>query len=242
MLLTKVNMILNVNGGYNRFMKSQRDLVMSESRLTVAAAINLVIVVAECIGLCICYQTRGWSMLMYYTQLSNILVLAACAVMSYFDIRCLIGKSPKIPLWAWVLKYAATSAIGLTFCVVIFVLGPGLGGWNGIVTFLTSGPMVYTHLLCPILCMLSFTMLEYKREVSSKTIWFALVFTAIYAIVAIAMNVLKIWDGPYPFLRVYAQSIGATIGWCVLILGGAVAIAGATLGLNRLRCRKVESK
>ena len=56
------------------------------------------------------------------------------------------------------------------------------------------------------------------------------------------MNVLKIWDGPYPFLRVYAQPIGATIGWCVLILGGAVAIAGATLGLNRLRCRKVESK
>jgi hypothetical protein len=89
-----------------------------------------------------------------------------------FGVWCLVFGVWCLVFGAWVLKYVATSAIGLTFCVVIFVLGPGLGGWNGIVTFLTSGPMVYTHLLCPILCMLSFTILEYKREVSSKTILF----------------------------------------------------------------------
>ncbi len=41
----------------------------------------------------------------------------------------------------------------------------------------------------------------------------------------VILNVLSVWDGHYPFLRVHEQPFGISVLWFILILGGAYAAA-----------------
>ena len=52
----------------------------------------------------------------------------------------------------------------------------------------------------------------------------AVYFTIAYAIVFITLNILKVYEGPYPFLMVYKQPVYMSIIWFILIVGGAFGI------------------
>ena len=62
----------------------------------------------------------------------------------------------------------------------------------------------------------------------------AMVPTLLYGVVAIILNVLRVWHGPYPFLYVYEQPVWLTAVWVVVILGAAFLIA---LLLRVVNCR-----
>jgi hypothetical protein len=84
--------------------------------------------------------------------------------------------------------------------------------------------MLYTHTLCPILAIISFLVFA-PKIFSKKDAIRALSFTLAYAAVAIALNILRVWHGPYPFLFVYEQPIWASVAWSIGILLGAWGIA-----------------
>ena len=52
----------------------------------------------------------------------------------------------------------------------------------------------------------------------------AIYFTLIYAAIFITLNILKVYEGPYPFLMVYKQPVYMSIIWFILIVGGAFGI------------------
>ena len=58
-----------------------------------------------------------------------------------------------------------------------------------------------------------------------KDILGALVFTILYTIVFLILNLAKVIEGPYPFLLVYENSVLVTIIWFIVIEGGAVLLA-----------------
>ncbi len=82
--------------------------------------------------------------------------------------------------------------------------------------------MLYHHTLCPILAILSIAFLEKYDGINATQ---GLYFTIIYAIIMITLNVLKIVEGPYPFLLVYKQPVIHSIIWTILILAITYAIA-----------------
>lgn len=48
-----------------------------------------------------------------------------------------------------------------------------------------------------------------------------MIFTVVYGIIVVALNIFKIMNGPYPFLRVYEQSLLMSIMWVILMNGSA---------------------
>ena len=82
--------------------------------------------------------------------------------------------------------------------------------------------MLYHHTLCPILAILSFAFVEKYDNLNAVK---GLYFTLIYAAVMIALNVLKIVEGPYPFLLIYKQPVLHSVLWTVIILAITYAIA-----------------
>lgn len=52
-----------------------------------------------------------------------------------------------------------------------------------------------------------------------------------YLAAAVILNILRVMEGPYPFLLVYAQPWYLSVLWCVVILGIAAILA---LGVRAL--------
>ena len=84
----------------------------------------------------------------------------------------------------------------------------------GLYTLLFHGGLLYHHTLCPILAIISFCLIEkYDNLKAIQGVYF----TIIYALILIPLNILKIVNGPYPFLKVYEQSILESAFWIVVI-------------------------
>ena len=67
----------------------------------------------------------------------------------------------------------------------------------------------------------SFIFLENHKIGGSKDALIAMIFTVVYGIIVVALNIFKIMNGPYPFLRVYEQSLLMSIMWVILMNGSA---------------------
>ena len=116
------------------------------------------------------------------------------------------GKWEKTPLWVQRVKYMATCTVSLTFIVVIFVLIP-LAGFDSAVDKLFAEAKLYHHFLCPLVACLSFVTLEKEPELQFKDTLYALIPTAVYAVIMTVLNILRIVEGPYPCFKVYEQSV-----------------------------------
>ncbi len=191
-------------------------------RQKISLALNLLIIFLEMIGFVFAFSNHGWSALIYYTELSNILLFVAAMFYVCYTVWDLQGQKIKMPRYVPLLKYAATLSVAITFIVVITVLS-----WAtkySLWTLLTQQSMLFHHTLCPILGILSFLFFEKYRFKKSDAL-IAMSFTLLYAVVAIFFNLIGELVGPYPFLMVYAQPWWASLLWCIVILGGAYALA-----------------
>ena len=189
-------------------------------KLVAYLILNILISVFEIIAFTLVVQRRGAETFQYYTQLSNLFLLICGLINITFVVRTLKSKK-QIPHIANLLTYMATCTTTVTLIVVLFVLSWMVGDlwW-----LLTYDSMLYMHTLCPILAIIMLVWCAPERQ-NKKSALFALIPTIIYAIVGITMNILRIWDGPYPFLLVYNQPIWASFGWAIVILGVAYLIA-----------------
>ncbi len=190
-----------------------------------ALGMNIAILLFEIAGMIlrlVLMQKPGFE---FYTVDSNLLSLAACVAYIYFTVK---GK--PLPHWASLLKFTSVVALMVTFIVVITVLAPIYPGGYPVILF--SGQMLYFHTICPILAFLSFILLE-QHELSSKDIPKSLLFTLIYGIILIILNLTHVVLGPYPFLMVYNQPVWASIAWFTGILVGTSAMTWGILKLRR---------
>ncbi len=177
--------------------------------------INLSIVILEIIGFILVFRELGIASIEYYTEGSNLLLLISSSIFLAY-----LFRDKELPAWFRSLRYVAVVSTTLTLIIVLTVLS-----WTtdlGLYHLIFHESMLYHHTLCPILAILSFVLIE-KYE--GLNVIHGLYFTIIYAIIMIVLNVLKIVEGPYPFLLVYKQPIFHSIIWTILILAMTYAIA-----------------
>lgn len=177
--------------------------------------INLLIVILEIIGFVLVFKELGITSLEYYTEDSNLLLLISSIIILIY-----ISKNKELPLWFKSFRYIAIVSTTLTLIIVLTVLS-----WTtdlGLYYLLFHESMLYHHTLCPVLAILSFVFVE--RYDNLHTIH-GLYFTAVYGIIMIILNALKIVEGPYPFLLVHNQPIIHSIIWTALIFAITYAIA-----------------
>jgi hypothetical protein len=208
------------------------DSIHGEDRL--ASLVDVAIIVFESIGLVISYGEHGLGLLEFYTELSNILLLVSCIV-SLVSRLIARRRGGGIPHAVWVLRFVATACVTLTFVTVVAVLAPMMsrdGIMSGYVAMLLMGSMLYMHLICPLLAIFSFVRLEPRDDARGHETLVAIAPTVVYAIVTVTLNLLRVIEGPYPFLRVYEQPVWASVLWLVVMVAAAWGIAVLVRRLN----------
>ena len=155
----------------------------------------------------------------YYTNDSNIIALISSILFIIF-----YNKDKEL---VKDIRFIATCCLTLTFLVVVFILCP-MYDFNYKLLMFTDNFLIL-HTIVPILSITSYIALEDR----SKKNYLCLLFTIIYSIIIIPLNILKIVDGPYPFLKVNTQGIIPTLLWGLLIIGGNYLIGMLLNTLNK---------
>lgn len=141
---------------------------------------------------------HGYETFKFFTTDSNILSAIAALIVLIFQIRILTGKSKEIPRWAMILKYIGTTAVMVTFTVVMTFLGPLYTYY-----FVLKGTAFYMHLVGPLLALVSLWLFEPYYVIPKRVIHLAVIPTAVYGAVYLT-EVLIIgefdgWDDFYGF-------------------------------------------
>jgi hypothetical protein len=210
----------------------------ARTRAAAAAALDLLGPVLAIIGCCLSRQENGMGMFRFYTEDSNILAAAAGLISAAFGLAFLT-RGRAIPRRVLLLKYTGVCCLMVTFTVVLGILAP-MAGAGGYWVMLTRGSMLYHHLLCPLLALVSFLLTD-GCALSRRDTLLPLIPTALYAAVTVVLNLARVMVGPYPFLRVYEQPVWLSCVWVAVILGGAWVLAAllraASAALARRRAR-----
>ena len=195
------------------------------SKLYCAFIINILIIIMELFAFLVCYKESGFACFKYYTQDSNLFLMFT----SLLYVISLLICDKKIPHFVSLLKYAATTSVVITFLTVVTILAPVMGGYKAM---LLDGTMLIHHLICPIFGFVTFVFFERHNLNGLKDALISMIFTCLYGVVAVTLNVLKIMDGPYPFLKVYDQTILMSIFWLILMMGSSYLITVLIGNLN----------
>ena len=189
------------------------------SKRKIALIVNIVILVLELIAFGRNIFVDHAIAVEYYTNDSNIIALISSLLFIVFY--------KKEQEFVKDIRFVATSCLAVTFIVVIFILTP-MYDFNYKLLMFTDNFLIF-HTLVPILSIVSYITFENRSEKD----YLCLIFTIIYSIILVLLNVLNVVDGPYPFLKVNAQDILVTLLWGIIIIGGSYGI-GLTLNfLNK---------
>lgn len=121
---------------------------------------------------------NGYESFKFFTTDSNVLAAAACAVISFFDIRILTGKIASIPHYAIIFKLVGTVSVMLTFFVVMLLLIPVYGAENEL-----KGTFFHMHAGAPLMSFFSFIIFEGAEKLKLKTAFFTVIPPALYGTV-----------------------------------------------------------
>lgn len=192
--------------------------------------LNILIIVLELMGLIFSVYYLGKKVFIYYTQLSNLLLLTS----SLFYLLHYYYKKFNKRIVSLV-KYGATLSVLITFLVVLFILLP-TSSFNYKFLYL-NGPNFLYHFLCPILGVITFLWYDDIEVDGFKDVFYSMIFTLIYAVVFLFLNIFKVVEGPYFFLLVRKNSILTSVFWFAFILGGAILFSWILQ-----RCKSLISK
>ena len=221
-------------------------MVKEKNRLTIALIINLLIVFFESIALFQTFITKeggfNYSLFQYYTNYSNFFAFLACLYVSLEISKELTGAIRRTPYLSRLFRFITVCMMTLTFFTVIFVLIP-MAGWSKWRNYLIENNFIFEHILCPILCFVSFAFFGDYRDFGKKEALLSVIPTALYAIILTILNVLNIVDGPFTFLKVHEQSVFISVMWFIIMVGGSYLIAAVLLWLqSRIHVSEIKQK
>ncbi len=173
----------------------------------------------------------GAHIFVYYTTDSNILAALLCLPMLACNIRALCGHD-EVPLWVNICKWVGTVCIMLTFMVVMCFLGV-LMGYRAML----SGVNLFLHLICPLLCLVSFLFFE-RGTLPKRELCWTLLPTVIYGIFYfVQVVVIGAENGGWPDFYLFNRA-GHWYLTVLLIMGCVLLMA---IVFRRVR-RSIEKK
>ena len=194
------------------------------SKRKIALILNIIIVVLEVLAFGYTILNSHKIQVEYYTNDSNIIALVSSLLF--------IILYRKKKEFVKDLRFLSTIILTITFLVVIFILSP-MYNFNYKLLMFTDTFLVF-HTICPILSFISYVFFEE----GSKHKYLGLIFTIVYALILITLNILDLVVGPYPFLEVKKQSL-LMVGTCgILILIGSYLVGLTIYKLNKQKGAK----
>lgn len=190
----------------------------------VALVLNLLLIIFEILGFTIAFKTGEVISPMFYTEDSNLICLIASLLYVFYFFK---GKeNNKVVNF---LRFVTTLNLVITFIITLFVLAPDLG----YVDMMIKNEFIFFHSICPVLSLVSYLFFEkYRFNKNNKFLIKAPALSMIYGAVVYTLNLLKIINGPYDFLKVYEHTIPSTL----------LTFLGMTVGMFVLTFTLLETK
>ena len=183
----------------------------------ISIILNLLVVFFELVGFMMTYNSNKSFCLEFFTEDSNLLALFTSSLYLVF-----IFNKKKIPKWLSIIKYVAAVCLTVTFLVVLFILAP-MYSFN-YSYFLLYGSMLFHHFLCPIIFVVTVVCFD-KIKIMEQNKVYGVGAVVLYAIIMVILNIIRVIEGPYPFLKVLKQPIYITIMWGIIIIGLAYGVS-----------------
>jgi len=178
----------------------------------IALMLNFLLIIFEVVGFAITYFTGESLTPALYTEDSNLICLVASLMYVIYYCR---GKSTNKHVH--LLRFISTLNLIQTFLVTLFLLSNDYGLYE----IMIKNEFIFFHTLCPIISTISYLFFEKYRSYKSSIMFKAPIFTIVYGLVMYTLNITKLYDGPYEFMRVYDHSIVASV----------VTVAGMAIGM-----------
>ena len=191
----------------------------SRNKLKAAIAVNVIVVVLEVWAMSVGIGRHGMAgNFIFYTECSNLFGAIACAVCAFAEVRELRGGEGCTRGIRW-LKYASSCCLLMTLFVVVFILTPMLYSINqpGFYMMFVDGAKPVTHFGAPVVVTASYVIFEADRKMTLKQSLVGFAPTLVYAAVAYPCNILRVWDGPYPFFQVWTMPVWMSVLWFVAL-------------------------
>lgn len=196
---------------------------MSRNKRLIFVVGNIAIVVWEIVALTLRIAHEQQNMLTYFTVLSNLFALIACAFCTLFALR---GKY-LVTLYSW-----ATYLLAFAFAVPLVGASTQEGGYYKL--FLVGEDFV-NHLACPV-AMVSIYFACLPKAINTNGAILAIGTTLLYGTTMYMLNAFCVVHGPYFFFEVHSY----TLGQILLML--IVLVAMATLLSLTLYALKMQEK
>ena len=127
------------------------------------------------------------SVFKYFTFQSNIFIGCIALVFAYYQFLVIRGKIDKIPQILGIFNLIATSAVALTFTIVIVFLAPGYG-----FKLMYKNANLFFHLIVPVVAMINYLFFikseKYRFVITLLTIIPSFLYGVVYFIVVAALN------------------------------------------------------
>ncbi len=180
----------------------------------ISRVLNFIIVALECIGLSKSWHGRKWKILIYYTQISNLIAFLSSLLL------VILGGLPFVA----VLRYVATCMLIMTFLVTAFYLVPVTKNLKGL---MLSGSGLYHHLLCPILSAVSYFFFETRAP--HTAVYIPAAITLVYGVLMLYLTARGKEEGAYPFFKINKIGLVRTAIWMVALMAAVGAISLAAM-------------
>ena len=122
--------------------------------------------------------TANITVFKYFTFQSNVFMGVVAFIYAWYQLLILLGKKDKLPHVLLVFNHVGTTAVGLTFLVVIMFLAPGYGFY-----LMYRGANLFFHGIVPVVSMLGFMFIHKECNITFKETIFSVIPSLLYGIV-----------------------------------------------------------
>ena len=176
---------------------------------------------------------NGFRSFIYYTMISNVFAALSAAFVFPFAVEGIRKKRFIIPKWAALIHFSATVSIAVTMVFVFAFISwaspeDAFGGANFV-----------THVICPVLIIVSFFQMESGHLFARKDLFFGIVPCSVYMVVyfievALVGEANGGWPDVYRVLE-YSSPALAMPAFVLLAFGVSAAVAYLSNRLTKAR-------
>ena len=131
--------------------------------------------------------TANLTVFKYFTFQSNVFMGVVAFIYALFQLLILLNKRDKLPHVLLAFNHVGTTAVGLTFLVVIFFLAPGYG-----FHLMYRGANLFFHGIVPVVAMVGYMFIHKECNLAFKETVFSilpsLIYGIVYFIVVVSLN------------------------------------------------------
>lgn len=169
---------------------------MENKKVITAICLRIGIVILAFLGIAFNIFTKGEYMIgrlsfLFFTIQSNFLVAIVAVVLIVFDIFKLKGSKKDLPRWFYYLKFAATTAISLTFIVFWTLLA-----WVMKPSYLYSVSNLTLHTIVPIVAVIDYILFTKDYKITKFGLASSLIFPLAYFVFAVILIAFEVSFGP----------------------------------------------